>query len=35
MNRNPDATAGASFSLHTSVSLLSASPGTRANGGAF
>ncbi len=35
MNRSPDLTAGAGFVLHTSVSLLSASPGTRANGGAF
>jgi hypothetical protein len=35
MNRSPDATAGAGFALHTSVSLLSASPGTRANGGAY
>jgi chitodextrinase len=35
MNRNPDAQAGASFVLHTSVSLLSASPGTRANGSGF
>lgn len=35
MNRSPDTTAGASFVLHTSMSLLSASPGTRANGGAF
>lgn len=35
MNRGPDATAGAGFVLHTSVSLFSASPGTRANGGAF
>ena len=35
MNRNPDASAGGTFVLHTSVSLLSASPGTRANGGGF
>jgi beta-lactamase superfamily II metal-dependent hydrolase len=35
MNRGPDATAGAAFTLHTAGSLLSASPGMRANGGAF
>jgi len=35
MNRNPDASASGTFVLHTSVSLLSASPGTRANGGSF
>lgn len=35
MNRSPDATAGAGFVLHTSVSSLSSSPGKRANGTAF
>ena len=35
MNRNPDANASGTFVLHTSVSLLSASPGTRANGSTF
>ena len=35
MNRNPDATAGAPFVLHTSLSTLASSPGTRANGAAF
>jgi beta-lactamase superfamily II metal-dependent hydrolase/chitodextrinase len=35
MNRSPDLTPGAGFVLHTSVSLLSASPGTRAHGGAL
>ncbi|MCY1022692.1 lamin tail domain-containing protein [Pyxidicoccus sp. MSG2] len=35
MNRNPDGSATGSFVLHTSLSTLSASPGTRANGSAF
>jgi beta-lactamase superfamily II metal-dependent hydrolase/fibronectin type 3 domain-containing protein len=35
MNRNPDASTSGTFVLHTSLSLLSASPGTRANGGNF
>jgi endonuclease/exonuclease/phosphatase family metal-dependent hydrolase len=35
MNRNPDATAGAAFVLHTAISTLKASPGTRANGAPF
>ncbi len=35
MNRSPDASAGSPFVLHTSVSMLSASPGTRANGSGF
>ncbi|MFL5350804.1 MAG: lamin tail domain-containing protein [Hyalangium sp.] len=34
-NRSPDATSGASFVLHTSVSSLTSSPGKRANGTAF
>jgi hypothetical protein len=35
MNRNPDASATGSFVLHTSVSTLGSSPGTRASGSAF
>jgi endonuclease/exonuclease/phosphatase family metal-dependent hydrolase len=35
MNRSPDATSGATFVLHTSVSSLTSSPGTRASGAAF
>ncbi|MFL5352808.1 lamin tail domain-containing protein [Archangium sp.] len=35
MNRSPDATSGATFVLHTSVSSLTSSPGTRASGTAF
>lgn len=35
MNRSPDASSTGSFTLHTSLSLLSASPGVRASGGAF
>jgi hypothetical protein len=35
MNRSPDATAAGTFVLHTSVSTLSSSPGTRASGSAF
>ncbi|HEX2779996.1 MAG TPA: lamin tail domain-containing protein [Gemmatimonadaceae bacterium] len=35
MNRNPDLTAGAAFALHTTISTLKASPGTRASGAAF
>ncbi|HTE54036.1 MAG TPA: lamin tail domain-containing protein [Kofleriaceae bacterium] len=35
MNRSPDATAGASFALHTSVSGLASSPGRRASGAGF
>jgi endonuclease/exonuclease/phosphatase family metal-dependent hydrolase len=35
MNRNPDATAGAGFVLHTSISTLSSSPGKHADGSAF
>ncbi|XXF77194.1 lamin tail domain-containing protein [Myxococcaceae bacterium GXIMD 01537] len=35
MNRSPDLGATAGFALHTSVTLLSASPGRRANGTAF
>jgi beta-lactamase superfamily II metal-dependent hydrolase/chitodextrinase len=35
MNRSPDATAGAAFVLHTSVSSLQSSPGKRANGSAW
>jgi endonuclease/exonuclease/phosphatase family metal-dependent hydrolase len=34
-NRNPDATVGTPFVLHTSVSSLSASPGRRASGASF
>jgi endonuclease/exonuclease/phosphatase family metal-dependent hydrolase len=34
-NRSPDATAGATFVLHTSLSSLLASPGLRASGAAF
>ncbi len=34
-NRSPDATSGASFVLHTTLSSLLASPGTRADGTAF
>ena len=34
-NRSPDASATGSFVLHTSVSTLGSSPGTRANGTAF
>ena len=32
MNRNPDGTAGAGFVLHTAISALQRSPGTRASG---
>jgi beta-lactamase superfamily II metal-dependent hydrolase len=35
MNRNPDAQATGSFVLHTKLSSLNASPGTRVDGGAF
>ncbi|HYO59470.1 lamin tail domain-containing protein [Archangium sp.] len=35
MNRSPDATSGGSFMLHTSLSSLASSPGTRANGTAW
>jgi endonuclease/exonuclease/phosphatase family metal-dependent hydrolase len=35
MNRSPDASATGSFVLHTSISSLSSSPGTHANGTAF
>jgi len=35
MNRSPDASDAGSFVLHTNVSSLNASPGTRAGGGAF
>lgn len=35
MNRNPDASATGSFVLHTSLSSLGASPGTRVSGSAF
>jgi beta-lactamase superfamily II metal-dependent hydrolase len=35
MNRSPDATATGTFVLHTNLSTLSASPGTRASGAAF
>lgn len=35
MNRNPDMSATGSFVLHTSISSLSSSPGTRADGTAF
>lgn len=35
MNRSPDATAGAGFALHTTLSAGSSSPGTRADGSAF
>ena len=35
MNRSPDATAGTSFALHTSVSGLASSPGRRASGAGF
>ncbi|HZX97617.1 MAG TPA: lamin tail domain-containing protein [Myxococcales bacterium] len=35
MNRNPDATAGASFVLHNTISTLASSPGKHANGAAF
>jgi beta-lactamase superfamily II metal-dependent hydrolase len=35
MNRNPDASASGTFVLHTSLSTLSSSPGTRASGSAF
>ncbi|MGZ3457350.1 MAG: lamin tail domain-containing protein [Archangium sp.] len=35
MNRNPDASATGTFVLHTSISALSSSPGTHANGSAF
>jgi hypothetical protein len=35
MNRSPDATSGATFVLHTSVSSLASSPGMRASGSAF
>ncbi|QSQ25658.1 lamin tail domain-containing protein [Pyxidicoccus parkwayensis] len=35
MNRNPDGSATGSFVLHTNLSSLSASPGSRANGAAF
>ncbi len=35
MNRNPDATATGTFVLHTTLSSLKASPGTRATGAAF
>ncbi|WP_233262264.1 lamin tail domain-containing protein [Vitiosangium sp. GDMCC 1.1324] len=35
MNRNPDATVGAGFALHNTVSTLTASAGKRANGTAF
>ena len=35
MNRNPDATVGAEFALHNTVSTLTASAGKRANGTAF
>lgn len=35
MNRNPDASATGTFVLHTTISTLSASGGTRANGTAF
>jgi hypothetical protein len=35
MNRSPDTSATGSFVLHTSVSTLSSSGGTRANGTAF
>lgn len=35
MNRSPDASATGTFVLHTSISSLSASPGTRADGSAF
>ncbi|PTL76803.1 hypothetical protein DAT35_48485 [Vitiosangium sp. GDMCC 1.1324] len=35
MNRSPDTSATGSFVLHTSVSSLSSSPGTRASGSAF
>ena len=34
-NRNPDATAGAAFVLHTAISTRSSSPGKHANGTAF
>ncbi|WP_164009019.1 lamin tail domain-containing protein [Pyxidicoccus trucidator] len=34
-NRSPDATAGATFVLHTGVSSLTASPGRRASGSSF
>ncbi|NMO19317.1 endonuclease [Pyxidicoccus fallax] len=34
-NRNPDATAGATFGLHTGVSSLTSSPGRRASGALF
>lgn len=35
MNRSPDATANATFVLHTALSASARSPGTRANGSAF
>lgn len=35
MNRNPDATASGTFVLHTAISSLKGSPGTRSNGSAF
>ncbi len=35
MNRSPDATASGAFVLHTTLSALSASPGTSVSGGAF
>jgi hypothetical protein len=35
MNRNPDGTAGGTFVLHTAVSALQRSPGTRASGAAW
>jgi endonuclease/exonuclease/phosphatase family metal-dependent hydrolase len=35
MNRNPDANASGTFGLHTAISSLSASPGTKASGAAF
>jgi endonuclease/exonuclease/phosphatase family metal-dependent hydrolase len=35
MNRNPDGTAGAGFVLHTAISALQRSPGTRASGSAW
>ena len=35
MNRNPDGVAGAGFVLHTAISSLQRSPGTRASGSAW
>jgi hypothetical protein len=35
LNRSPDATATGTFVLHTSISMQSSSPGTRASGSAF